>query len=473
MSSEYDENVWVMCPVCHKANPAGTRYCQHCWGAVIHPEITISSEEVEEVTRRHEAYLARRKKIKAGLIGLGSLVVLLIVYLTLYSTTDIVARPPQDVNSDSLPGEWAMFRHDLNRTGSAESSGIVPEGNLKWVFPTGAPVHSSPAVAGDTVYVGSQNYNFYALDADTGAKKWEFETGSWVESSPSVAGGRVYFGSNDSRLYSLDTQNGEKVWEFKTDFPVKAGPAITADTIFFGSDDYSLYAVDISTGTMLWGYDIGSPATSSPVVTNGIVFIGSANGYTYALNSQTGQRRLRFKSHYAIYGAPVVNDGIFYVVTSNGFLYAVDGSARTRWREHEIRPIWWQLWIMGVPLVSRPPEQTGLIWFKRLEGPATSSPVVAGDTLYLGLGNKMVAIDIQSRDKRWEFETGGTIRSSPSVVDSTVFFGSEDGRLYAVDAASGEKLWDYLTGDKITASPAVVNGVVYISSHDGKLYAIE
>jgi outer membrane protein assembly factor BamB len=74
---------------------------------------------------------------------------------------------------------------------------------------------------------------------------------------------------------------------------------------------------------------------------------------------------------------------------------------------------------------------------------------------------------------RWEFATGGAVRSSPAVAGSVVFVGSEDGRLYAVDAASGAKLWDFLTGDKITSSPAVVNGVVYVGSHDGNVYAIE
>ncbi|GAH79645.1 unnamed protein product [marine sediment metagenome] len=95
------------------------------------------------------------------------------------------------------------------------------------------------------------------------------------------------------------------------------------------------------------------------------------------------------------------------------------------------------------------------------------------DTLYIGSDNKLLAIDLQSQQKRWEFEAEGVISSSPALVDTTIYVGSEDGRLYAVDATTGEKLWDILTGDKITSSPAVADGTVYISSHDGNLYAIE
>ena len=98
--------------------------------------------------------------------------------------------------------------------------------------------------------------------------------------------------------------------------------------------------------------------------------------------------------------------------------------------------------------------------------------VVAGDTLYTGTDNKLVAIDLQTQQKLWEFETEDSVMSSPAVADTTVYIGSEDGRLYAVDTATGEKLWDILTGGKITSSPAVVDGTVYVGSHDGKLYAI-
>jgi outer membrane protein assembly factor BamB len=34
-------------------------------------------------------------------------------------------------------------------------------------------------------------------------------------------------------------------------------------------------------------------------------------------------------------------------------------------------------------------------------------------------------------------------------------------------------LWKFEAGGSITSSPAVVDGVVYVGSRDGKLYAIE
>ena len=44
----------------------------------------------------------------------------------------------------------------------------------------------------------------YALDATTGAKAWSFPTGGRVFSSPAVADGVVYVGSEDFNVYALE-----------------------------------------------------------------------------------------------------------------------------------------------------------------------------------------------------------------------------------------------------------------------------
>ena len=51
------------------------------------------------------------------------------------------------------------------------------------------------------VYIGSDNFNVYALNATTGAKLWSSTTGSYNIGgsgpySPSVANGVVYIGSD-------------------------------------------------------------------------------------------------------------------------------------------------------------------------------------------------------------------------------------------------------------------------------------
>ncbi len=464
-----------MCPVCHAPNPAGERFCEHCWGAIIHPDSPVLTyQEVKEAISQRLSFLKRRKTIKTIVISLTSLIIVAaLTYWSVYFYADILFKPPQGVNSDSLAGEWAMFHHDLGHSGSTDSSDTLPQGTLKWVFSTGGAIHSSPAVADGTVYVGSSDSKLYALDAATGAKRWEYKTESWVESSPIIAGGVVYFGSNDGRLYALDAKSGKKLWDFKTAYPVMSAPAVADGIVYFGADDYYIYALDALEGTKIWAFNTNSHVTSSPVVANGIVYSGSNGNFSYALHAKNGMLRLRFKSHYPGFFSPAVSGETVYFSSFNGLIYAVDGNARTKPREHEIKPIWSQLWVFGIPGIPQPPLQSGFLWSLRIGRTINSSPAVVGDTLYIGSGNNLLAVDLQEQQRLWRFATEGVIRSSPAVVDSIVYVGSEDGRLYAVDAATGEKLWDFPTGDQVTSSPAVANGTVYVGSHDGNLYAIK
>jgi outer membrane protein assembly factor BamB len=81
--------------------------------------------------------------------------------------------------------------------------------------------------------------------------------------------------------------------------------------------------------------------------------------------------------------------------------------------------------------------------------------------------------NVGSLVEKWSATTGGTVRSSPAVVNGVVYVGSEDHNLYAFDAASGTTLWTATTGGPLDSSPAVVNGVVYVGSGDGSLYAFD
>src|ERR1017187_5814559 len=66
--------------------------------------------------------------------------------------------------------DWTQFRFDLSRTGSNPyeallSPATVPTLVLSWKYTTGNFTESSPAVVNGVVYVGSGDYNVYALNA--------------------------------------------------------------------------------------------------------------------------------------------------------------------------------------------------------------------------------------------------------------------------------------------------------------------
>jgi outer membrane protein assembly factor BamB len=72
----------------------------------------------------------------------------------------------------------------------------------------------------------------------------------------------------------------------------------------------------------------------------------------------------------------------------------------------------------------------------------------------------------------WHKQTGGAVRSSPTIVGDTVLIGSSDGNLYALDADTGREKWKFGADSAVTSSPAIASGRVFFSSHKGTFYAV-
>ncbi|MEF8827255.1 MAG: PQQ-binding-like beta-propeller repeat protein [Halapricum sp.] len=76
-----------------------------------------------------------------------------------------------------------------------------------WSYETGRSVGTSPAVVGETVYVGSMDSTLYALDRVEGTEQWSLGSIDLMFSSPVVANGAVYIGSVNGHMYALDADS--------------------------------------------------------------------------------------------------------------------------------------------------------------------------------------------------------------------------------------------------------------------------
>lgn len=463
---------WVVCPVCFKANPAGTKYCKYCWGAALGSQPVVATAKVAEIQHKLMQRVRRRKLyLRFSIIAAGIVLAVVATLWSLYKYSDVMAPIKTKVNSSSQPGEWAMFRHDLSNSGVTGATNVVPAGKLKWTFNTGDVIRSSAAVADGVVYFGSRDWKLHAVDAETGVEKWSFLTGSRVESSPAVVNGIVYFGSNDGNMYALEAKTGQEIWHFETPYPIVSSPAVADGKVFFGADDYHVYALDAANGKQIWKYNANGPVGASPVVANGMVYVGCGVEYVYVLNANNGIPRLRFRVYDSTYGTPAVSGSTAYVSNFKGDVYVFDGSNRNWILEYEMKPFWIQIWAWG--LAPTPPVQSGFLWALRLFQPMDSTPALSSDGLYLGAGTDLYRIDLTERKTAWRYTTGAKIISSPAVLDTMVLSGSMDGNLYAVNSRTGELMWKFETGGSILASPTVADGVIFIGSEDGNLYALE
>jgi outer membrane protein assembly factor BamB len=109
-------------------------------------------------------------------------------------------------------------------------------------------------------------------------------------------------------------------------------------------------------------------------------------------------------------------------------------------------------------------------------GDIKSTAAVHDDTVYItSWDHKMHAIDIDSGERIYAFETEGRTMSSPSYYDGRVYVGSHDRKLYAIDDDTGEEIWSFTTGAAVMSSPTIVPeaGVVVIGSNDSHVYMLD
>ncbi|MGZ7070488.1 MAG: outer membrane protein assembly factor BamB family protein, partial [Methanobacterium sp.] len=144
--------------------------------------------------------------------------------------------------------DWNMFHLNLDHTGYInEAADFTPE---TWLFTAGGAIQSSPAISDKTLYFGSLDKSFYALNLDDGTEVWNYQTDGNITSSAAINGDNVYFGSSDNHLYALNKKNGDLVWKYKTGNAIESSPAIDNGVIYIGSDDNRLYAINAKDGTM-------------------------------------------------------------------------------------------------------------------------------------------------------------------------------------------------------------------------------
>lgn len=190
-------------------------------------------------------------------------------------------------------------------------------GELQWSYDAGAPVNSSPALDETTVYFGSDDGSLNAVHRDDGTEKWTFATGNQVWSSPNVYDGRVYVGSYDTNFYAVDADTGEEIWRYEADNQFCASSPATVDgVVYAGSLDGNLYAFDAEDGSVVWSYFAGDSIVSSPVVATESVYIGSLNGDLHAVDVDSGEARWRYETEDTMYSTPEVYDGSVYAASS-------------------------------------------------------------------------------------------------------------------------------------------------------------
>jgi outer membrane protein assembly factor BamB len=382
--------------------------------------------------------------------------------------------------------DWNQFKGDPRNSGlrrDLEGPDRVAEA---WTADlAGAP--GSPVLDRDTVYVGTDRGNCYALERATGRRRWVFETAVATDAAPVVTRDRLYLGTGDGTVRALDPATGERRW--RTDLPGSiAGPPALSDGRLYAGHEDGLSALEAGTGAEDWTHETESAVVGAPAVADGRerdrrratareptdpslldadrgrdpdrrwdgarAFVATAYGSVLALEAETGAEVWTSPTDGTVAAGPTVAADRVYVADDAGTTLAVDAGTGGSWFTYEIDDAF-----TTSPTVLAAAETTfvgaadGYLhvtdttvgrrklrgWlFSRtgveLDGPVRSCPVVVGDVLCVGdATGSLYGIDVDDPEPRWHVALEGAVAGTPAVADERLYVGSDDGRLTCLE----------------------------------------
>ncbi len=369
---------------------------------------------------------------------------------------------------------WPTFRRDTQNNGRSPLPAIY-QNDQPWHFQTGKGIFSTPVIdEAGTIYIGSADHNFYALNPD-GSEKWHFETGEIIDSAaalprPNDTNERtIYVPSGDGNLYHLNRENGSLIWSFTAptesynswfEGNVQIGHN---DTLYAGNTNFDYYAV-APNGTLKWTFPTYSNAWSiGGIADDGTIYWGSNDTYVYAVDPSGQEKWNKRTLGFIAASAAIGTDGTVYIGSFDSYFYALDpATGKTKWK------------------------------FKtndHIYSSAALSVDQAGNTnaIFFGSADGIFYALQPNGELLWSFDTGDPIRSSP-VLGRTpdgqgeiVYFGAGNGRLYALNAADGTRRWSFNTTsddpelqdrNDLNASPALGETGIVIAGEHGQIWYV-
>lgn len=439
------------------------------------------------------------------------------------------ATSPAPVESHVVPAPSVALPHHASAVpaGSPPVDWDTATGrNIVWSVALGNETFGRPVVAGDAVYVGTDNARrldpalqeeagvLLAFGAKDGRFLWQdaaprVERGlrEWLlpstTSAPYVDGNRLYYVTAECQLRCLDARSAALVWELDICgrlgvFPHEAtnsevlpvGDLLMVSTSNGRNEGHtrvpsprapSLIAVDKRSGNVAWraigaGAQVFHGQWSSPVAAHVggrvQVLFGGGDGWLRSYEPASGRELWRFD------GNPndarwlpwpgVLSRGsiIASPVFADGRVFVAMGQSPGHGNGpslvHAIGPDG-----QGDVTASR------LLWTSREVGRVVGTPIARDGLLYVGdLGGTLHCLDASTGAHVWRHETGEAIWGNLLLADDRLYVGNVEGRMTVLRAGRRKEVLAQIEMDApLYSAPALVGDALYLATAS-RLYLI-
>lgn len=306
-----------------------------------------------------------------------------------------------------------------------------------WIFESESKIRSKALVKDNFVYFSSDDGYLYSIHFDTGKLNWkayigndasprnlpakEGSTYDYLCSSPVIEKGTIYIGSIDSCFYAINQSNGKIKWKYKTGNIIRSTPVVDAGVVYFGSWDNNMYAINVKNGSLEWKYDAGGSIQSSPVIIDNKVVFGSRSAFIFAVDKKSGTELWKTSNWGSwVESSPVIYDGIIYIGSSDfRKVHAIDPE-----NGEVISSTRVEAWAWSTPALNEK------YLFIGGAGTAHRTDNMHGSFYCINRKTGKISWQVRVADNPDVFIFGYV--SSPVINKDWVFFGGVDGKIYGV-----------------------------------------
>ena len=351
-------------------------------------------------------------------------------------------------------------------------------------------------VVGETVYFGSSVDNkIHAVELATGRPRWSFTTGGAVRLAPTVHDGKVYAGADDGYAWCLAADTGAFIWKVRcgpdssrmlghgrmvSPWPVRTGIVVEDRKAFFGGGVFSLnkvyiHSVDATTGEAVWEFvsDFRHPTFSAQghaLLAGNRLVIPAGRNTPFAFDAATGALA------YATVGNKIIGGPGSYALLTDGKLVSgtqgnlsaydlasgelernvpamkllIDRDLMLTLSPNSLRRLN-RSYFDELAQLEALPRNTGalrvifreraaallaesLLW--KIDLPGMESLILAGDTVFAGGKDELLAIAAKDGGILWREKVEGTV-ASLTAANGVLLAGTEDGDILCF--AAGQK----------------------------------
>jgi outer membrane protein assembly factor BamB len=279
--------------------------------------------------------------------------------------------------------------------------------------------HGNPLITGELILIGTDQAcdvdsvgHVYAFDRRTGAVKWKYKSTS-VPTDIIQVGSNIYFGSFQDVWSAAKLQTGELIWTFSTgvsnpECHFAKSPVTDENKLYITGVDGVIYSLDAASGRLVWKRKLSAAASTSLALKDKSLFVGTTDNRIYRLSSQTGETEADVTAEAQPVGRPTLTvDSVFFFLENKaeraGYIVALTlDLAKVRWTQKST-PDW---------ASERPHVARGL--------------VIAGNCR-----GELTAFQVADGAPKWKVSLKGCIRSVGDSGD-TLFAGAQEGTVYAL-----------------------------------------